>query len=271
MYHIYIYIYILQLLHSYVVCIPELCSIDYSCTRIYEHYNCWSIWAVFKTTIKIEWKLFILARNPCAILARPQWELARGQFFKLSLRELARRQIPEIWWTFACAMQARSWFRTWDSPLIGFFLGFSASGLLGLACGFAYCPAYSSKYGESTIMLLRVSVGHIMGRNPFACAKLARTLREPCAKFPEQRWKPEPIMLCNPSCCIFMYLSLNYILDYGLARSLRVHELARSLWKACARVTPFNFLKNKFHRRQKSIAGSVEGGSFVLWAIYGDP
>ena len=65
-----------------------------------------------------------------------------------------------------------------DSPLIGFFLGFSASGLLGLACGFAYCPAYSSKYGESTIMLLRVSVGHIVGRNPFACTKLARTLRE---------------------------------------------------------------------------------------------
>ena len=64
------------------------------------------------------------------------------------------------------------------SPLIGFFLGFSASGLLCLACGFAYYPAYSSKYGESTIMLLRVSVGHIMGRNPFACAKLARTLRE---------------------------------------------------------------------------------------------
>ena len=34
------------------------------------------------------------------------------------------------------------------------------------------------RYGESTIMLLRVSVGHIVGRNPFACAKLARTLRE---------------------------------------------------------------------------------------------
>ena len=77
-----------------------------------------------------------------------------------------------------------------NSPLIGFFLGSSASGLLGLACGFStsVCtdkkehlwlrPAYSSKYGESTIMLLRVSVGHIMGRNPFACAKLARTLRE---------------------------------------------------------------------------------------------
>ena len=37
----------------------------------------------------------------CAILARPQWELARGQFFKLSLRDLARRWIPEIWCIFA--------------------------------------------------------------------------------------------------------------------------------------------------------------------------
>ena len=37
----------------------------------------------------------------CAILARPQWDLARGQFFKLSLRDLARRWIPEIWCIFA--------------------------------------------------------------------------------------------------------------------------------------------------------------------------
>ena len=79
-----------------------------------------NIWAVFKTSIKTEWKLFILARNPCAILARPQWELARGQFFKLSLRDLARRWIPEIWCIFACAMQARSWFRTWVSWLLRF-------------------------------------------------------------------------------------------------------------------------------------------------------
>ena len=49
------------------------------------------IGAAFKTSIKTEWKLFILVRNPCAILVRPQWELARGQFFKLSLRDLARR------------------------------------------------------------------------------------------------------------------------------------------------------------------------------------
>ena len=63
-----------------------------------------SKWAVFKTSIKTEWKLFILARNPCAILARPQWELARGQFFKRSLRDLARRWSPEFSCTFACAM-----------------------------------------------------------------------------------------------------------------------------------------------------------------------
>ena len=90
-------------------------------------------WAVFKTSIKTEWKLFILARNPCAILARPQWELARGQFFKLSLRDLARRWNPEIWCIFACAMQARSWFRTWVSWLLRFSArlsgGFSTSRL----------------------------------------------------------------------------------------------------------------------------------------------
>ena len=34
------------------------------------------------------WKLFILARNPCAILARPQWEFARGQILKTSFREV---------------------------------------------------------------------------------------------------------------------------------------------------------------------------------------
>ena len=134
------------------------------------------IWAVFETTIKIEWKLFILARNPCAILARPQWELARGQFFKLSLREDKFLRFGELLLA-RCRREAdfgRGHLCFSDSPFIGFFLGFSASGLLGLACGFAYCPAYSSKYGESTIMLLRVSVGHIVGRNPFACAKLAR-------------------------------------------------------------------------------------------------
>ena len=53
--------------------------------------------------------------------------------------------------------------------------------------------------------------------------------------------------------------------DFGLARSLRVHELARSLWKACARVTPFKFWKNKFHRILKSIAESFERGSTVAW------
>ena len=99
------------------------------------------IWAVFKTSIKTEWKLFILARNPCAILARPQWELARGQFFKLSLRDLARRWIPEIWCIFACAMQARSWFRTWVSWL----LRFSVSQLLD----FLACPVASRLLGSN--------------------------------------------------------------------------------------------------------------------------
>ena len=70
-----------------------------------------------------------------------------------------------------------------------------------------------------------------------------------------------PIMLCNPVRCIFIHFCFNYLRDFGLARSLRVHELARSLWKACARLTPFNFLKNKFHRILKSIAGSFERGS----------
>ena len=53
------------------------------------------------------------------------------------------------------------------------------------------------------------------------------------------------------------------IRNFGLAQRLRVHELARSLLKACARVTPFNLVKNKFHRILKSIAGSFERGSNV--------
>lgn len=148
-------------------------------------YQVKSMWTLtYERCSKLQLKLNGNYSSLREILARPQWELARGQFFKLSLRELARRQIPKIWWTFACAMQARSWFRTWTSLFLRFSAHwlfpwfFLASGLLGLACGFAYCPAYSSKYGESTIMLLRVSVGHIVGRNPFACTKLARTLRE---------------------------------------------------------------------------------------------
>ena len=56
--------------------------------------------------------------------------------------------------------------------------------------------------------------------------------------------------------------------NFGLARRLCVHELARSLWKACARVTPFNLVKNKFHRMVKSIAGSFDRGSFgSKWPI----
>ena len=103
------------------------------------------IWAVFKTSIKTEWKLFILARNPCAILARPQWELARGQFFKLSLRDLARRWIPEIWCIFACAMQARSWFRTWVSWL----LRFSARSVVSQLLDFLACPVASRLLGSN--------------------------------------------------------------------------------------------------------------------------
>ena len=75
-----------------------------------------------------------------------------------------------------------------------------------------------------------------------------------------------PIMLCNPFRCIFIYLCLNYLSlrDFGFARSLGVHELAWSLWKACTRVTPFNFLKNQFHRILESFAGSFERGSGVM-------
>ena len=52
------------------------------------------------------------------------------------------------------------------------------SGMAPSPCsGFPYCPAqkqHSSKYGEFMIILLPVSVGHIVARNPFASAKLAR-------------------------------------------------------------------------------------------------
>ena len=112
-------------------------------TRVWVQ-NC-NIWAVFKTSIKTKWKLFILARNPCAILARPQWELARGQFFKLSLRDLARRWIPEIWCIFACAMQARSWFRTWVSWL----LRFSARSVVSQLLDFLACPVASRLLGSN--------------------------------------------------------------------------------------------------------------------------
>ena len=103
------------------------------------------IWAVFKTSIKTEWKLFILARNPCAILARPQWELARGQFFKRSLRDLARRWIPAIECVFACAMQARSCFRTWVSWL----LRFSARSVVSQLLDFLACPVASRLLGSN--------------------------------------------------------------------------------------------------------------------------
>ena len=163
------------------------------------------IWAVFKTSIKTEWKLFILARNPCANLARPQWELARGQFFKIhdihSKSCLLKLTIP---------LQAR---------------------------GLTYQANNATRKQRNS--------------SPISS---------------------RPIMLCNPFRCIFIHFCFNYLRDFGLARSLRVHELARSLWKACARLTPFNFFKNKFHRILKSIAGSFERGSYVprgpfqLWA-----
>ena len=76
--------------------------------------------------MKIEWKLFILARNPCAILARPQWELPRGQFFKLSLREDKFLRFGELLLA-RCRREAdfgRGHLCFSDSPLIGFFLGF---------------------------------------------------------------------------------------------------------------------------------------------------
>ena len=103
------------------------------------------IGAAFKTSIKTEWKLFILVRNPCAILVRPQWELARGQFFKLSLRDLARRWFPEIWCIFACAMQARSWFRTW----VFWLLRFSARSVVSQLLDFLACPVASRLLGSN--------------------------------------------------------------------------------------------------------------------------
>ena len=96
---------------------------------------------MFKTSIKTEW-IFSSLRE---ILARPQWELARGQFFKLSLRDLARRWIPEIWCNFACAMQARSWFRTWVSWL----LRFSARPVVSQLLDFLDCPVASRLLGSN--------------------------------------------------------------------------------------------------------------------------
>ena len=158
----------------------------------------------------------------------------------------------------------------------------------------------------------------IVARNPFACAKLARTLRKIQGVWNLQGSKLHAtinsmayyhsrsmasiqnlvclnwLYLCKPEgrhtkqtmhngtrhpsrlvpvCCVtlfvaYSFLCFNYLRDFGLARSLHVHELARSLWKACARVTPFNFSKNKFHRILKSIAGSFERGSGEF--IYGN-
>ena len=142
--------------------------------------------------------------------------------------------------------------------------------------------AKCSQYGESTIILLPVSVGH-SGQEPLclreACANLAQNsgcvkssrvkiTRNSClhgllpfkihdihskscllkltiplqARGPtyqannatrkQRNWSPissRPIMLCNPFRCIFIHFCFNYLRDFGLARSLRVHELARSL------------------------------------------
>jgi hypothetical protein len=71
-----------------------------------------------------------------------------------------------------------------------------------------------------------------------------------------------PVMLCDHFRCIFIYLGFKYLRDFGLARSLRVHEFARSLWKACTRVTPFIFLKNKFHW--------INCRQFCTWLIWND-
>ena len=49
------------------------------------------------------------------------------------------------------------------------------------------------------------------------------------------RHPSRPIILCNPFRCIFNYLCFKYLRDFGFAWSLRVQELARSLWKVCAR------------------------------------
>ena len=107
---------------------------------------------MFKTSIKTEWKLFILARNPCAILARPQWELARGQFFKLSLRDLARPCAKMNSWDLVhfCLRDAGTKLISDLSFLASQILGslgcFSASRLLGLSGGFSTSRLQSTQF-----------------------------------------------------------------------------------------------------------------------------
>eukprot|EP00435_Cladocopium_sp_Y103_P024980 s1716_g6.t1 len=76
----------------------------------------------------------MLARNPWAILARPQWELARGQFFKMSLRELARRCLRFGAFSLArCRREADfglGFLGSSDSRLFCLFHGISASRLV---------------------------------------------------------------------------------------------------------------------------------------------
>ena len=110
---------------------------------------------------------------------RPRWEFIRGQFFKLNLYEnkflkfgvfLLTRYRYEA--DFGCRHLCFSNF-----PLIGFiwiFPCFFRFWTDRLSLCFVYYPAYNSKYGEFMIILLRVSLAYIIGKNFFACPKLAR-------------------------------------------------------------------------------------------------
>ena len=62
-----------------------------------------------------------------------------------TLRDLARKWIPEIWCVFVCAMQARNWFRTWVSWL----LKFSASSVVSQLLDFLACPVASRLLGSN--------------------------------------------------------------------------------------------------------------------------
>ena len=102
-------------------------------------------WAVFKTSIKTEWKLFILARNPCATtmgacarsifqteLAQPCAKMNSWDLVHFCLRDAGTKLISDLGFL--------------ASQILGSLGCFSAPRLLGLSGGFSTSRLQSTQF-----------------------------------------------------------------------------------------------------------------------------
>ena len=131
-----------------------------------------------------------------------------------------------------------SWF-AWDtielsvSQFAQWFFDFSPCPMVYRLLG-GHCNSYPPrKKIVANMVSLRSScyrfLWGIVATYPFACAKLARALRQPCAKFTMFKW---------------------------CARRLCVHEFTRNLWKVFAQLAVLNVV-HLFPRFIRMVRGAV--------------